>query len=493
MIKMNKLISLCVAVALATMMTITGAAAEGNQLVTVDLWNANLDQPSMGNIATDYNPQALYNPESGTLQIALNPVSVSGYQSGLGGMRYDRTGNGDYVDAVTLSTIQVNIGTKYDGVDREITVLTCVEIQCPEYLTGEGVEYIALMMQVPYTPMDTVIGDGYLESRLRIDWSETTATNLTALQPDTTMSAGEVVPLRLENQGFLVNTDTNTLSEVTRLTVEKITSGSDFDLATTALAGEEFALYRINLTVGSADITPTGAIFITFPYENLDGLYRINASGSKTALFGTQEGEGYEIMTRSIGLFAVVGGEMLEVAVPAPETDSQLNFSDIDGHWAKENILGAVNLGLFNGTGDTTFSPEGYMTNAMVITVLHRMAGTPAVATTETSWYGQAMAWGYEAGIIGGYTQFDPDANATREGLATMLYRHDGLMNQSQVGGADLSKFADYAQITPWAEDAMGWANAMGIITGTDEGKIDPQNSASRAVVATILYRYASH
>lgn len=320
MIKMKKLFALATAVALvASMMaamTIAAFATGDNLLVEIDLWNANLDQPSMGNIATDYNPKGLYNPTTGTLQIALNPVSVSGYQSGLGGMRYDTTGKGSYVSATTLSTTTVNIGTKYDGIDRQITVLTCVEIQLPSYLTQQGVEYIPLEMQVPYTPMDSVIGDGYLSSRLRIDWSSATATDLTALQPNTTMSAGEVAPLVLENQGFLVNTDTNTLSEVTRLSVEKVTSGSDYTLASTALAGESFELYRINLTVGSADTTPTGSIFITFPYDNLDSLYRINATGTKTALYGTQEKAGYEIMTRSIGLFAVVGGEKQVTATP---------------------------------------------------------------------------------------------------------------------------------------------------------------------------------
>jgi hypothetical protein len=497
------------------LMAVPAGAAESNQLVEVDLWHATSNKASMGNVATDNNSKALYNPSENTLQVATNPVSVSGYQSAITKAQYDITGKGSYKDVEILSTGTVQTGDKYDGTDHAVTYISSFEIELPDYITGEGVEYIPLHMMVPYTPMDEVVGEGYLDARLRIDWDQVETTSLTQIQPDNTMSSGEIesVDTMDEDTGVRLVTDSAKVASTTAFQVEEISSGSDYDKAKRALSGVsgEFTLYSIKLiTSAETETEPFGAVTLVFPYSGSLEMYRINTNSTKTVLRGTETEEGYEIMTSKLGLFAVFGGAKIDVK---PSTGSNTgsntgtttnpnasaSFTDISGHWAREYIVRAVNEGLFAGTSATTFSPDTSMTAGMVITVLYRMAGSPATSlpdsmenVAEGSWYEIACAWGYNNGIIGGYKTFYPDQPVSRQELATMLYKYYGL-TQTPYAGGDLSKFTDASSAATWAADALAWANAAGIVSGTSATTLSPETGASRAQVATMLCRYLDY
>ncbi len=493
---LKKLASIVLATAMVTSMFTVAHASESNHLVDIALWNANSDQPSMGNVATDNNVQALYNPSENTLQFATNPVDVSGYCSGIQSALYDTTGKGDFQAVTTLSTGTVETGTKNDGTNHTVTFLSSFEIEVPSYLTMEGVEYIPFQMSVPYTPMDVVVGTGYLDARIRIDWDTMTTTDLTDLVPNTEISTGEVEEITLTSSGVTLNAESTIVSSDALFTVTKVTSGSAYNLAVASLAVAGFDLYEVSLTVDGADFELTGSVNLTFPYSNIPTVYRINDDATKTTLRGLSSAEGYLISTRSMGLYAVLDGVAMEVVeVPqieaevTPEVEVELTFADIAGHWAEDYIITAVNYGMFNGTSTTTFSPEAQMTNGMVITVLHRLAGEPEATHDGATWYSEAMAWGYENEMIGGYTDFAPEGNVTREGLATMLYRYQSL-GAIPAQGADLSSFTDSADISDWALDALAWANAKGIVNGTTSTTIAPQSEATRAQVATMLCRY---
>ena len=472
-------------------------AVESSRLVKIDLWNAVSNQASMGNVATDHNGQALYNPAANTLQIATNSVSVSGYQSAIVAAQYDTTGKGNFVDVKVLSTNTVDTGTKYDDTNHTVTYLSSFEITLPSYLTKTGVEFIPVKMSVPYTPMDVVVGTGYLDARLRIDWNRTASTNLAQIVPNNTMSSGSIanVVLRDSSTGITLNADTSKVRENTRFSASRAASGSKYQLAQTALAGvtSDFFLFELKLVDGAAEVNPYGAVEVIFPYSGNVSMYRINADGSKTVLRGTAGDNGYTIMTTKLGLFAVSGG----TAINTESFPEGTSFSDVpDTYWAKNYINQAVSAGLFKGTSATTFSPDGKMTNAMVLVVLHRMAGAPAVTVPASldnvpkgAWYETAAAWGYENGVIGGYKTFDPTAHVTREELATMIYRTHSL-GSVPVAGADISGFTDVGQVSPWAKDAVAWANAVGVVGGTGTTTLSPASHATRAQVAAMLCRY---
>lgn len=492
------------------LLSIPAGAAGSNQNVHIDLWNAVSNQASMGNVATDNNKKALYNPDENTLQIATNPVNVSGYQSAITAARYDTTGNGDYVDVEVLSTGIVQTGDKYDGTDHTVTYLSSFEIELPDYLTKDGVEFIPIQMTVPYTPMDVVVGTGYLNARLRIDWDQTEATGLNQIEPDTTMSSGQVAAVDVTDSatGIRMETDTAKVASDTQFQVRVLTSGTEYEKATSALGNAEFTLYEIKLVNGANELQPYGAVSLTFPYSGEVSMYRINDTGTKTVLRGTESDEGYEIMTSKLGLFAVFGGTKIDVkpsTSTGTNTGSGINsnaataFTDISGHWAETYITRAVGEGLFSGTSTSTFSPDTSMTAGMVITVLYRMAGSPATTlpdsmenVAEGSWYEIACAWGYNNGIIGGYKAFYPEQAVSRQELATMLYNYDSLRESPSVSG-DLSKFSDSGSVVSWAKDAMTWANAVGIVSGTSATTLAPESGASRAQVATMLCRYLDY
>lgn len=167
--------------------------------------------------------------------------------------------------------------------------------------------------------------------------------------------------------------------------------------------------------------------------------------------------------------------------------------------WFHEAVMFVTELGLMNGVGDGRFEPNGTMTRAMMITVLYRLEGSPAVTGTgsftdveDGTWYTDAVAWAAGAGIVEGYGDgtFGPMDEVTREQMAAILYRYAENRGYDTDKTADLSRYTDSAEISPWAKRAMEWANGLELITGRTENTLTPGGSATRAEVATILMRF---
>jgi hypothetical protein len=179
---------------------------------------------------------------------------------------------------------------------------------------------------------------------------------------------------------------------------------------------------------------------------------------------------------------------------------SLAGFDDIaPGSWYFGDVQYCVEKGLFAGTSATSFSPDGTMTRAMLVTVLHRLAGTPAVSggspftdVAGSAWYTNAVKWAVANGITGGVSssKFDPDGAVTREQAAVFLCRYAEKYAPAMKNTAALT-FADTAKISSWAAPAVKWCRAYGIMNGTDSNRFDPQGSATRAQVAAIVHRFA--
>ena len=182
---------------------------------------------------------------------------------------------------------------------------------------------------------------------------------------------------------------------------------------------------------------------------------------------------------------------------------STLPFTDVPlGHWGFDAVRHAYESGYFSGVSDTEFAPNGTMTRCMMTTVLHRMAGAPAVDpeavlpfvdVPENTWYYEGVLWCASAGITSGVsaTEFAPDGLITREQAAVFLYRF------AQTQGYDttvddltaLDRFADGASVSGYAQTAMAWAVQNGILSGTDVG-LEPKANATRVQIAALLYRF---
>lgn len=181
-------------------------------------------------------------------------------------------------------------------------------------------------------------------------------------------------------------------------------------------------------------------------------------------------------------------------------------FTDVvAGTWYYGAAAYAYNNGLFAGMTPTTFAPNATMTRAMLVSVLWRLAGEPAPKTPNTfvdvpdgAWYTDAVTWAAENGVVSGIggSRFDPSGFVTREQTAEILYNYAHSKGYDVSARADLTTFPDAGSVSGWAEEALSWANAAGLINGTvRDGQtiLDPQGSASRAQVAMILMNYVEH
>ena len=174
-------------------------------------------------------------------------------------------------------------------------------------------------------------------------------------------------------------------------------------------------------------------------------------------------------------------------------------FEDLEGHWAKDNAEHAVELGLFAGTSETTFSPDLVMTRAMMATVFYRLAGSPEVSgtapftdTDDQAWYAQAVTWAVQDGIIAGYGGglFGPNDPMTREQMATVLYSYALRRGYDVTARADLSGYTDQGAISAYALEAMQWANGAGLMSGTSSTTLTPGGFVTRGQAATILVQF---
>ena len=177
-----------------------------------------------------------------------------------------------------------------------------------------------------------------------------------------------------------------------------------------------------------------------------------------------------------------IDNHSLSAVIPVPEGTSAATMSAIGKkyNWYADAVKYVTDKGLMNGTDDNQFSPSATTTRAMLMTVLARYAGEDT--TGGATWYEKGMNWAKAKGVSDGT---NPNANITREQLVTMMYRYAG----SPKADGKLDSFSDAASVSTYAADAMQWAVVNGIVNGSN-GKLNPQNNATRAQVAAILMRF---
>lgn len=184
-------------------------------------------------------------------------------------------------------------------------------------------------------------------------------------------------------------------------------------------------------------------------------------------------------------------------ALAADSTFSDVKTSD----WFYDDVRYVCENGLMNGTGSGTFSPKATTTRGMIVTILYRLSGEPAVSgvcpfgdVAAGKYYEKAITWAAENKIVSGYADgtFGPDNAITREQLAAILYRYATFCGYAVTASAEISRFADAGIVGSYALAAMKWASAEGLINGSGS-KLDPKGSATRAQVAAILTRFCKN
>ena len=276
-----------------------------------------------------------------------------------------------------------------------------------------------------------------------------------------------------------------------------LASGASLNAAQQRALGSQAATATLaNASVlvdGAAGSCPAGSVRAAVAVNAADDLtaWSLADDGSISAVGGA-----YDAGQQTYA-FDVVNGVTAIARFP---------FTDVvAGTWYYGAAAYAYNNGLFAGMTPTTFAPNATMTRAMLVSVLWRLAGEPAPKAPNTfvdvpdgAWYTDAVTWAAENGVVSGIggSRFDPSGFVTREQTAEILYNYAHSKGYDVSARADLAAFPDAGSVSGWAEEALSWANAAGLINGTvRDGQtiLDPQGSASRAQVAMILMNYVEH
>ena len=229
----------------------------------------------------------------------------------------------------------------------------------------------------------------------------------------------------------------------------------------------------------------------------------------KSVTFTFKPDTGYKVKDvkvngKSVGAVKTYTIDKLTVStrIEVEFTDGKLPFTDVhETDWFYNDVLFVYEEGLFAGTSDTTFSPNAAMTRAMLVTVLYRLEGEPAVSgrsgfsdVTFNSYYEDAVTWAADNGIVNGtsITTFSPNANVTREQMAAILYRYAQYKKYNTAASSSLNGFTDQASVSSYATDSLEWAVAEKLVNGS-AGKLMPTGNATRAQVAAILHRFVEN
>lgn len=229
----------------------------------------------------------------------------------------------------------------------------------------------------------------------------------------------------------------------------------------------------------------------------------------KSVTFTFKPDTGYKVKDvkvngKSVGAVKTYTIDKLTVStrIEVEFTNGKLPFTDVrESDWFYEDVAFAYENGLFAGTSDTTFSPNASMTRAMLVTVLYRLEGQPAVNGRSgfsdvqyNGYYEDAVTWAADNGIVNGTstTTFSPNANVTREQMAAILYRYAQHKKYNTAASSGLNGFTDHASVSGYAAASLEWAVAEKLVNGS-AGKLMPTGNATRAQVAAILHRFVEN
>lgn len=221
-----------------------------------------------------------------------------------------------------------------------------------------------------------------------------------------------------------------------------------------------------------------------------------------------KNGDTIKVINKGSGkyTFTMPGGKVSVDVTFVPKGQWSNPFVDVPKDaWYYDAVRYVNESGLMAGTSANTFAPDLTTTRGMIVTILYRLEGSPNIEdeiwgypfqdVDANAYYAMAVYWARMNGIVAGYSDelFGPNDTITREQMATILYRYAQYKGYNTTAKADLSKYTDAAQVGSYAVDAIRWANAEGLVSGTSSTTLSPKGSATRAQVAVILTRFCQN
>ncbi len=384
----------------------------------------------------------------------------------------DKNGNA----AVDNSSVQSAIGKAKQDAKKNGTTENGIAVTVPiTSAAGQTSFNVTIKAQT----LDLLVKENVRQFTVAIDHLVSVNIGLDTLKQLDAVSAGGDIILRANKVDALRSTEAKAAIEtrpVYDLSLVYLSGGKETPI--TSLNGHTISV-RLSYTPAKGEQT-----------GNLYAVY-VDDAGKVEWITKSSYDASLKAVVFETGHFSVYG---VGYKNPAPA------FTDIHNHWATDNILFAASRGLLSGTSDTTFSPNTGMTRGMFVTALGRLAGiNPDSYKTgkftdvkADAYYAPYVNWAAQNGIVEGVTAttFAPDTNINREQMAVIM------ANYAKKLGYDLPKtlqavtFADNAQISSWAKNAVRAMQQAGILAGKNGNRFDPKGTATRAEVATVLRRF---
>lgn len=396
----------------------------------------------------------------------------------------------------------------------------------------DGITTAQYIIQVTIAAPDpTPIPDPEPETPL-VTTDDNTGTTETTAKPDVTMSGGtasatvsdemgeEIVNQATENNSQTViiapEMDADTTStEVTlpAATIDSIGTDTNADIVISTPVADvtlpngglsDLASAGGNITVSASVQGNTVALSVTAdgePVSSVTGGVTLVVPASDTTA-GTVAVIVHDDGTREVVRKSVAADDSVTIPLSGSATveiiDNSKDFDDVSvDAWYSDVVDFASSHELFNGTSETTFSPNDGMTRGMLAAVLANLESADISGMEsafndvhDDAWYSESVAWAAENGIVNGYGDgtFGPDDVLTREQFAAMLYNYANMLGLDVSARATLDAYTDAP--SAWAEDVVSWAVAEGLIAGVTDDQLQPQGTATRAQVAAMLQRF---
>lgn len=410
----------------------------------------------------------------------------------------------DIAKDTTLNLLEDGLISSYGNVAGSITrtteeILDSVEISWKQaFTTALGIADSTALNSVVFGPAGQAMklvfaGNGAMDAAYQIGavCQSINAPYVTIHAPGTTNSTTV--------NGVSVNLEKGQLDADTVLNVYRVVNTENVSLGQATQDIKKGELYNIAFTKNTQPVQPNGTVTVRIPipdYFVTDActVFRQEKNGTWTPLKARLEGKYITFETDHFSLYSVVNKDK------GMTTYSKLPFSDVRiADWFYNDVKYVYEKGMMSGTAADVFAPNATTTRAMIVTILYRLEGSPAVTGTSAfvdvpagQWYTDAVNWAAANQIVKGTsaTTFAPNDSITREQMAAILYRYAQYKGYDVTKKADLSGYSDNGQVSAYAKDALAWANAAKLINGVTNTTLAPQGNATRAQVSAILHRF---
>lgn len=410
----------------------------------------------------------------------------------------------DIAKDTTLNLLEDGLISSYGNVAGSITrtteeILDSVEISWKHaFTTALGIADSTALNSVVFGPAGQAMklvfaGNGAMDAAYQIGavCQSINAPYVTIHAPGTTDSTTV--------NGVSVNLEKGQLDTDTVLNVYRVVNTENVSLGQATQDIKKGELYNIAFTKNTQPVQPNGTVTVRIPipdYFVTDActVFRQEKNGTWTPLKARLEGKYITFETDHFSLYSVVNKDK------GMTTYSKLPFSDVRiADWFYNDVKYVYEKGMMAGTAADVFAPNATTTRAMIVTILYRLEGSPAVTGTNAfvdvpagQWYTDAVNWAAANQIVKGTsaTTFAPNDSITREQMAAILYRYAQYKGYDVTKKADLFGYSDNGQVSAYAKDALAWANAAKLINGVTNTTLAPQGNATRAQVSAILHRF---